>query len=381
MIKKVIIHFGPPKTGSSAIQKCLMENQSVLTKNGIYYPNHNTDLNGVSSGNVECVCSLGKDGRFYVDQDKIDKLKNSFHASTYQVLVLSSEAFFRLLQPISAAFPGGLLVGYIRDPLEFKESIYNQSVKRHGNTKNIELPDSMGGFQLEILTKMLTTIGRQRFKLIAYSQGLNGNSDVVTDFLGLLDVKDVYYRKEVINKSYSHEALQFKKTLNHFALDTVESEIDFVLQSYKFGIKDYTYIPKKAFKSYKNDCEQALTSFSNQFEVENILTLLENLKTKQERVYLEQKLSEASLNHLILFVRDNYPELFLKLCAKIFRQSTNKTEISLFKSRILGVLCINVGYVILKILFAKKVRSNNRLLFIKKQIWSLVSRKGSEIDR
>ncbi len=48
----IIIHIGPPKTGTSAIQKWLKDHTDDLKQCGVYYPEHLEDSNGVSSGNL-----------------------------------------------------------------------------------------------------------------------------------------------------------------------------------------------------------------------------------------------------------------------------------------------------------------------------------------
>ena len=49
---KIIIHVGPSKTGTSAIQNWLSSHQKNLLELGIYYPPHRVDINGISSGNL-----------------------------------------------------------------------------------------------------------------------------------------------------------------------------------------------------------------------------------------------------------------------------------------------------------------------------------------
>lgn len=377
MIKKVLIHFGPPKTGSSALQKWLNENQNILRRHSIYYPSHDADANGVSSGNVECVCSIGKDGLFFLDQNKVDKLISDFKQSSYEVLLLSSEAFFRLLEPIAKSFPDSLLVGYIRDPLGFKESIYNQSVKRHGNNKNIELPKQLGWFQLKRFETLLSSIGVKRFKLLAYLPPNGTNHDVVTEFLDILQIKHSYTKNVIVNNSYCHEALQFRRQLNAFKIGPIEHELDLILQGYQLGTKDYTYIPNGLFESYKTQCEQVLTDFSSRYDVENMSVLIKSIKNRKTNVYIPQELSDEALTKLILYIRNGYPESYLKLCVALCGQSSESIENDCFKAKIIGTLKCHISYSIIKVLFWGSSQLKTRVIFLINQISALLSGKGT----
>ena len=48
--KQIIIHVGPAKTGTSALQYFLLRNRNELKKVGYYYPEHRIDENDISGG-------------------------------------------------------------------------------------------------------------------------------------------------------------------------------------------------------------------------------------------------------------------------------------------------------------------------------------------
>ena len=93
-MKRVVIHSGPGKTGTSAIQFWLNNNRSKLRDNSVYYPKHTTDTNGVSSGNIQAVLSQNNEGVWDVDAVKVEQLLKDFNQSECDVLLLSSEFFF-----------------------------------------------------------------------------------------------------------------------------------------------------------------------------------------------------------------------------------------------------------------------------------------------
>ena len=73
LIKNVYIHVGPPKTGTSAVQKWLNSNQRFLKENGIYYPSHNVDSNGVSSGNVRSIYDVDESKQLTLNTDNLSR--------------------------------------------------------------------------------------------------------------------------------------------------------------------------------------------------------------------------------------------------------------------------------------------------------------------
>lgn len=65
------IHVGPPKTGTSAIQKWCLDNKTLLLGYGIYYPEHDVDPNGVSSGNLLSLFERTEDGELVYSKKSI----------------------------------------------------------------------------------------------------------------------------------------------------------------------------------------------------------------------------------------------------------------------------------------------------------------------
>ena len=66
----VILHVGPGKTGSSAIQKWLNEHSDTLLSEGVFYPEHSLDENGVSSGNALSIFEYDSKGQLHFSESK-----------------------------------------------------------------------------------------------------------------------------------------------------------------------------------------------------------------------------------------------------------------------------------------------------------------------
>jgi hypothetical protein len=186
MDKKIIIHFGPPKTGTSAIQNWLNSNRDTLLSYGIFYPEHDVDENNVSSGNHMSIFTNDSDNELKLDNAKIQALLKKFDKYEAHTLLLSSEYFFFNFQILAQEFPSAVYLGYVRSPLEFMESDYNQSIKRHGNTNLIRLKPRINASIIRRLSENVEKIGNDRFHLRGYCKSFFLNGDILGDFFKLL---------------------------------------------------------------------------------------------------------------------------------------------------------------------------------------------------
>ncbi|GEA12737.1 hypothetical protein [Alteromonas sp. KUL49] len=267
-MNNIFIHIGPPKSGTSAIQKWLSENRQFLVENNIYYPEHTTDENGVSSGNLLTIFSRSEDD-FVVDKKKCKSLLEEFSRSGATRLLLSSEFFFKRAEQLSDVFPEATFIGYLRFPLEVAESSYNQGVKRHAQIHAFGLPNTPRAYQLEILDSLIKKVGREHFILRPYHEECFEGGNLVADFLTNFDivVNDIEPRK--INPSYTLEGLEFKRWFNQLNLDSVQSDMDRFLQSEQSGTTNYSLIPPSVFKIFKSAFVEQMTLFCNSHQVTN----------------------------------------------------------------------------------------------------------------
>jgi len=129
--KKIVLHIGHGKTGSSAIQAALARNQSLLGSAGILYPDHATvdqaRRGEVTSGNV--------DPENWFEGQVIPIARA---AGNCQVIVFSNENLFHRFDEFlekQAAYSPEFdfeIVLFVREPFEKLNSAYQQSVKRRG---------------------------------------------------------------------------------------------------------------------------------------------------------------------------------------------------------------------------------------------------------
>lgn len=228
----IIFHFGPPKTGTSAIQKWLSSNTSWLEAQQVYYPQHNLDPNGVSSGNLRNVFS-GEQGNFEFSKPLFDKEVASAKEKNCHTLLFSSEFFFRNIDVIAEQVPEAQFVGYIRFGLETLQSSYNQAVKRHGRT-TVFAPGNHIQSTLSTLSRKIDAVGEARFILKPYSTALFANNNLVADFLNTLGIftDDINTKVGRVNSSYSPAAIEVKRWFNQLDSESLQTRLDLALQGY-----------------------------------------------------------------------------------------------------------------------------------------------------
>ena len=195
MKKEIFIHIGPPKTGTSAIQKWCNDNSKLLLKYSVFYPNHITDSNGVSSGNLLSIYSRDKNNNLFLDQKKIEIVLKKFEHSQCKKLLLSSEFFFQRVSELSKALPTSTFIAYIRNPIEKKESLYNQGVKRHQYTEKIsDKLNLQPNNDLITLQKAIKEIDRNKLKIRFFGKDFFHKKNIISDLLNSLgvdhDIKD-----------------------------------------------------------------------------------------------------------------------------------------------------------------------------------------------
>ncbi len=137
-MRKLIIHAGPPKTGSTAIQYCLARNRDQLQKLGLLYPRAGCPWVRPRFGHHLLVWAFTGD-RGTRSGGSWRNLLREIQASPAETVVLSSEGF-SLLQDEHVAkvrdylreFDDVEVVVYLRDQLKFMISLYKQRIKADG---------------------------------------------------------------------------------------------------------------------------------------------------------------------------------------------------------------------------------------------------------
>jgi hypothetical protein len=322
VVERIVIHIGPPKTGSSALQTWLVNNRRFLLKKGFYYPEHSMDTNNVSSGNVLSVFSSDDKGELNISRDKVELLLVDFNNSGAETLLLSSEYFFLRLDVLSKTFPEAIFVGYVRNPLDFMESDYNQSIKRHGNSKTINLKPRINASILRRMSENVDDIGEDRFHLRAYHSELFPNRDIVHDFMQYLGISGASgITGNRINSSYCYEAMEVKRWLNQFEFGNLSNDIDLSLQKFERGTKKYSLITPVAYKKYRVQSINTVIDFCKRHNVFNSEELVKAIKKRKHSPYFEQELNYEHAKIVVDFIREHTEaRIFRKICRSIKKQ-------------------------------------------------------------
>jgi hypothetical protein len=317
-VKKILIHIGPPKTGSSAIQNWLCNNADYLSLQGIYYPSHDSDENKISSGNVLSVYDRLDDNSLSFSESKVAELLRFFNNSTCHTLLLSSEYFYLESERLSEIFRDAKFIAYIRSPLELLESNYNQSVKRHGNVKKIQLPKNLNGPVINRLERLIDKIGKDRFYLRCYAEENFIGNNIIRDFISILNVVDLrQIPNETVNQSYSFEALELKRWLNNFDPKGLDDRLDRALQSYTSNISKFSLFPPRKFNELKRQNVVLLTKFFNKIGVDGSDRFLEYIDSANQNEYFLQERTWQHLAEVTSFIFREYNSLYFEICDRV----------------------------------------------------------------
>jgi hypothetical protein len=325
----IVVHIGAPKTGSSAIQKHLLENRNTLLDFGFYYPEHGLDENGISGGQSV----LGKklmDGEF----DTAKAIFETYIKEAKQkqcTLLISAEALFNKapqLKEMSGEYRCKI-ISFFRDPIESLYSNYNQGIKRHFATARLEtfcknIIDKPADFYTgEILEKWATIFGKENLTVLGYDSDVFKEVPIQSLFLATLGIdKDVLQKQFTVNNasvnnSYCLAALELKRMLN-FVLDQNQKrpnhEIDWFLQ----GISDKSTQPKYklADRVTEETYRQLADKFieSNQKIQKKYLTNIDSsfLKetNKQNRKVIDQQELYKNISTILQILKRQKPKSY-----------------------------------------------------------------------
>lgn len=330
---QIVLHIGPPKTGSSAIQHWCALNRDNLQASGIYYPEHDLDVNGISSGNLLSIYERNAEtGELVFSNDKFSQVKKDARNAGADVLLLSSEFFFKNVNELAINIPSASFVAYIRFELTKLVSSYNQSVKRHGKTETFTAPGHTRAQSIQLLKKYISNHGEQRFILRAYCNNAFTSGDIVTDFLTIFDKSDITAAEsgvKQINSGYSSSGLELKRWFNKFELGPLQNALDEFLQKEGAHSQKYSLLSNEEFSRLHNGYLKELVSFCNKYEVAGSEQLIQASETVEQAPVVLQHIGLKSFTSLInAFVRDKKDNalLLLRFLQSVERKNVDKID-------------------------------------------------------
>lgn len=308
MQKKILIHAGPGKTGSSAIQHWCLQNIEVLQAQGIFYPVHSIDDNNVSSGHKYLIFS-GDAKNIEVSDKKIDELLAIFHSSSYRLLLLSSEFFFAHIETLAVKIPSAEFVLYVRNPVEIIESGYNQSVKRHNNANRNGAGPKARLPYLDRFNQICKTVENHRLYFRPYNRNLFQGGDIVSDILSVIGA-EANTESQQINLSYTYQALEFKRTCNSFPLGKLSHRLDRLLQSYSEGDRKFSVLAQPLYQSLTQRAVEELEQFIEKHNIDSLKGLPEAFQQAKQKPIKKELMEEDEFTSVLDYIKEKDVDLF-----------------------------------------------------------------------
>lgn len=249
--KKIYIHIGTPKTGTTAIQKYLNECNKKLKSDKVYYPLIGRQIQLDSK-------SYFINGTFLTyfnyDEKRAKEILNKFASSNCETMILSEEMLFidhiyeinklnflnrnKLLNYL-APFDIKIIV-YLRPPLEYISSLWKEHLLAG---ESIDLEDFLKNYPIENSFKFLDNLnrifGKKNVIIKKYSY------KVLDDFINELGLKKYDYKNKIINKSFSRsfcEKILYANKKINLALGQNIKILNLLLSLNKKGINNYNSI-------------------------------------------------------------------------------------------------------------------------------------------
>ena len=227
--RKLILHIGTEKTGTTSIQSALVKNRDKLENNNYFFPMSlgprsqvklaNYALADGVISNLRIMDGIHTSSDVIPYREKVEKeLAAELQRTKASTVVMSNEHcssrlvslvdINRLKHFLSDYFDDIKIVVYLRQQESFLSSWYSTSVK-NGNSKKIPNAlnfrnNNMFNYDL-LLQKWEQVFGKNNIILKIFEKEDLENGDVVEDFFKLLNISDF---KNVI---VSNNALSLKK--------------------------------------------------------------------------------------------------------------------------------------------------------------------------
>jgi hypothetical protein len=324
----IVLHIGLPKTGSSAIQKFCLDNQDWLAKQGVLYPKHGMDKNGVSGGHDYFYKTIHNNELSLTTEYIEETIKTA--KKKKQVVLLSSEGshiYSQRVQEVLTPYKV-LVIAFFRHPFEKLFSAFNQTVKRHfvkqalddyvEKSLNEDKPILEGRTLFEYKARFSNFIVRP------YQTQLSGPGSVVYEIFKVLGLDTEYVESHNkvgrVNSGYCTSALELKRLLNNVLPPDdkkLNSKLDLELQAISDSGR-YSDIPlrnslsadtlsnlKKKFEPVVENINKTFgitlpnlsetqSTFSSLNLLSEMIAIVQHLKQNRSRLYniLRQKIVE-----------------------------------------------------------------------------------------
>lgn len=238
-MKKIFLHIGCEKTGTTSIQTTLFENKGILQKNyATLYPN---SLGGKNHWKLALYsCDEDKNLERLLPKGEVisefrKRLRNEFVQEVRRVdsnviiisnewlhpRVKSKEEFKRLMELLHLVSTDIEVIMFIRQQDKMAISLYSTSL-RAGNYKQFSFPNIVRQDRLpyyydflSIYRNWVSNFGAKQVKIRVFDKAVLYKNDAVEDFLHCLGMDSTLFEKDQSrNFSISNEGVKFVRSLN-----------------------------------------------------------------------------------------------------------------------------------------------------------------------
>ena len=198
-LKSIILHIGPDKTGSTAIQYTLAENVDLLESCGVLYSGgtgrNDKALALAFSKNIRRALSRNSGRKPKRDHGYVEKLQQRVKSSSADHLILSHEGLIHLTAEelwalrefLTGMSERVIVVLYARDPFSYALSAMSQRVKTGRRAWNYNPP--VIAYQNHI-EQWADVFGREALDVRLFSREVFPGGDVVLDFISMSPLKE-----------------------------------------------------------------------------------------------------------------------------------------------------------------------------------------------
>lgn len=226
-MKKLILHIGRHKTGTTALQYNFHVNSKRLADAGLHYPETGKDW--VAHHHVADRVAALDDDEFDPAKDQLlSSLLDELNHCGKDTVLISSEGFQRCdpakVRRIFSDFEVTVVV-YIREQLSYLQSSYLQAIHAENYSGSIEEyeQDLFYCDYWSFLTSWENAFGSERLVTRVFSKEFMIEGDVVKDFFQFVlgerlesrvDYENADINLAALNASLEGDAIAFKKRLN-----------------------------------------------------------------------------------------------------------------------------------------------------------------------
>lgn len=295
MKKKIYLHIGTFKTGTSSIQQYLYDNKSELKEQGLLYPT--PIISG--GGQHELPLSLIKENSSFranwpefncSSSEAWDRVVDEIESSECDRTIISSEFFCDLAHPEAATgkkeYTSTLrrylapydvkIICYLRDPITYLKSMYGEILKTSCMTTEYQdflweqiQTRNFHANPLILLDYYSDIFGKDRIVTRHYDRLKLLDCDAITDFLSIFGIRKNSPTIET-NESIPWKSLLLKRAFNIGSLNDLDSNkkiSELLISTIKINNQQSTYKNHKIIDKLKENISELNQAYGTNLRI------------------------------------------------------------------------------------------------------------------